>query len=161
MADGTGLRTVSRDTAEPDAPVKASSRSITGLVRSASPDGQKASPLSVLLILLVGGSGGVGIGEMLDGDDRVAVLERSVADHDRDIENHDKRLSELSTKTKDLEIKMHRESAATSRWVVEVLAKQSQALSAIANQLDVKVDLTLPPLVLSAEPTPVVESGPP
>lgn len=117
-------------------------------------DGQSDAPSGwpLIIAVLLGSGGTAGLSTVLSPGvepERVAVVEQRVDQQQRDI-------GALVAKTKAIEIAAQRDSVATLRWVVDVLSKQNNALTAIAAELNVDVDLTLPPLVVG---TPVVEES--
>lgn len=151
---------------EQDAPQpQARRRAWTGaLLRSR--DGEQSGPIpgwaAALLLVVLGTGGGAGVTSVLSPaiePDRVLAVEQSVAsaaqrdaEHDRELLDQAKAIAALSAKTGEAEAKLWRESARTSRWMADVLVKHSAALGAIAKQLDVDVDVAVPPMLVEVEP---------
>jgi hypothetical protein len=165
--DHTPARGLARDvepevTAEHDAPVRRR-RGITGLMRTG---GEPAGPptwLALVAMLLVGSGGTATAQSMMSPAidvERVATLEAGVAleraediERDREMSLQASKIAEIDARTNAAEIRMHRETVRSTRWMADVLTIHTVALGAIAKHLDVDVDLSIPPL-LPAEDEP-------
>ncbi len=116
--------------------------------------------VGVLLVVLGTTGGTAGFSTMLSPavePERVAAVEQAaavatattaakLAEHDQQIADNAAKTESLDTRTRDSEQRLWAEQIRTSRWMVEAMKDQSVAIAAIAEKLDVKVDLEIEPL---------------
>ncbi len=146
-----------RPTLEADAPSKRS-RTITGkLFRSRDGDAPAPTWLVLAATLLVGSGGTATVSTLFSPSvdpDRISSIEAGIAvdraadiERDRELTAQAAKVAAIDARTNEAEIRMHRESVRSTRWMAEVLTIQNAGIAAIAADLNVKVDLTIPPLL--------------
>jgi hypothetical protein len=147
---------------ETDAPQPAAKRrGLTGaMFRSRDGDAPPPTWLILVATLLVGSGGTATAGQLLSPGvdaERVAAVEQSIAvntattaakhaEHESAIAGNTAKIESIDERTRQSEQALWAEQIRTSRWMAEAIKDQSVAIAAIAEKLDVKVDLRIEPL---------------